>query len=101
MQLQTRSTLLSSVLVATLALSSCAGVRTSEDGTQATAYATSFNVLGLQFPFDDYAHAHSMVPEGATVNTAFAGPRDWTSVVGVLTALLGFSSTQVSYSLPG
>lgn len=78
-----------------LALTACAGTRTS--GDKGTVYATSFNLVGFSIPFDDYVKADSMIPEGADVETILANPRDWTSIAGILTAIFGFSSTQISY----
>ena len=61
-------------------------------------HTTSFNLLGLRIPFDDHEKAWSMIPEGADVHTAVSTPGDWTSIVGALTRILGFSGTQISYS---
>ncbi len=86
-------------LAALLSLSACAGTRTAQDS--GTVYATSLNLFGLQLPFDDYEEARSMVPEGADIETVIANPRDWTSIAGILTSILGFSSTQISYVIEG
>lgn len=86
-------------LASLLALTACAGTRTT--GSHGTTYATAFNLLGLQIPYDDYEKAHEMVPDGADVETVIANPRDWTSIAGILTTIFGFSSTQVSYEIEG
>ncbi|QDU65363.1 hypothetical protein [Engelhardtia mirabilis] len=95
--LRSRSALLALPLALSLALSltACAGTRVA--GEQGTVYATSFNLVGLSIPFNDYDKAQSMVPEGSEIETIIANPRDWTSVIGILTSILGFSSTQISY----
>jgi hypothetical protein len=80
-----------------LALTACAGTRSSGDLT--TAYATSFNLVGLSIPFNDYEKAESMVPENADIETIIANPRDWSSIMGILNSILGFSSTQISWAV--
>ena len=80
---------------ALLLLPSCVGTRSA--GNVTTVTATSFNLLGLQIPFNDYEEANRMVPPGARVETVISQPRDWSSLIGILTSILGFTNTQVSY----
>ena len=61
-------------------------------------HAEAFNIFGYQFPHDDHQKAWDMVPAGAEVITTGTSPSDWTSVVGALTRIFGFSATQVSYT---
>lgn len=75
-------------------LTSCTGIRRS--GDQFTAHAESFNILGLQIPEDDYKAAMKQVPAGADIHTVGASANDWTSVLGGLNKILGFSGTQIS-----
>jgi hypothetical protein len=87
-----------SALSLSLALlaSSCSGLRTT--GNTSTAHAESFNLFGLAIPGDDHEAAMNHVPAGATVHTVYSSPRDWTSVVGVLNSIFGFTATQVTYT---
>ena len=79
-----------------LATTSCMGVRDNARGT--TVNTSSFNILGYQFPHHDYDAAWAEVPQGANVVSATASNNDWTSVRGVLTRILGFSFSQVTYT---
>lgn len=78
-----------------LLATSCAGVRST--GDLHTAHATSFNLLGLSVPANDQEVVWDMVPEDAEVLTALSTPNDWMSIVGLLTRIFGFSSSQVSW----
>jgi|LakMenEpi03Aug12_release.lakeMendotaPanAssembly.Ray.scaffolds.fasta_scaffold2410586_1 hypothetical protein len=82
------------IILALVALSSCTGIRRS--GEQFTAHAEAFNILGLQIPEDDYKSAMKQVPAGAEIHTVNATANDWTSVLGGLNKILGFSFTQIS-----
>lgn len=83
-------------LAAPLILASCAGARSA--GNHHTAHATTFHLFGISIPGDDQEAAWAQVPEGAEVTTATSSPSDWSSIIGVLTNILGFSSTQVSWT---
>lgn len=82
------------IALVVVGLSSCTGIRRS--GDQFTAHAESFNILGLQIPEDDYKAAMKQVPAGADIHTVGASPNDWTSILGGLNKIIGFSGTQVS-----
>ncbi|MFT4539022.1 MAG: hypothetical protein ACI835_001460 [Planctomycetota bacterium] len=75
--------------------SGCVGVRSS--GDQHTVHAEAFHLLGLTIPGDENPKAWAKVPEGAEVITVRSSPSDWTSVVGVLSNLFGFSSTEITW----
>jgi len=81
-----------------LLCSSCSGLRQTE-GTFST-HATSFRILGFAIPGDDGQAAYGLVPEGATITTVQATPVNWTSIIGVLQNILGFSTTQIGGTLP-
>jgi hypothetical protein len=72
------------------------GVRTQDD--QTTVHAESFHLFGLTIPDDDQNMAWEKVPDGVEIRTVSSDPLDWTSVVGVITNILGFTSTQISYT---
>ena len=81
---------------ALLLLASCAGTRST--GGHYTTHAEAFNLLSIPFFGNDYTRAWSKVPEGATVHSVTTTPRDWTSLRGILSPVLGVSSTQISWS---
>ena len=89
-----KSTIAALTLVALA--SSCAGTRTV--GNKHIAHAEAFNIFGFQFPHDDQAAAWDMVPAGAEATTVSTSPRDWTSVIGALSSIFGFTSTQVEWA---
>lgn len=89
-----KSTIAALTLVALA--SSCAGTRTVGDKNM--AHAEAFNFFGLQFPHNDQEAAWNMVPAGAEATTVGTSPRDWTSIVGALSSIFGFTSTQVEWS---
>ena len=76
--------------------SSCAGTRSTGDKNM--AHAEAFNFFGLQFPHDDQEAAWAMVPSGADVHTVGTSPRDWTSFLGALSSIFGFTATQVEWT---
>ena len=87
------------LLLCTVVLSltaSCSGMRKS--GDQYTVHAEAFNIVGFQIPECDYAKANSMIPKGASVHTVSTTSNDWTSVIGVINKIVGFSETQISGS---
>jgi len=63
-----------------------------------TSHAESFNIVGISVPANDYEEAWSQVPEGATVHSVSSSPKDWTSVLGFLNNLMGFTTTQISWT---
>lgn len=79
-----------------LSASACSGMKQS--GTSFTTHAESFNIVGFQLPDGAYQKAHSMVPANAHVHTVTSNPDDWTSALGVLNRIIGFSYTEVSGS---
>ena len=74
---------------------SCVGVR--QTGDHRTAHAEAFHLLGLTIPSDDNAKAWEKVPAGAEIVTVRSSPSDWTSVLGVINNLLGFSTTEITW----
>lgn len=82
------------LLILAASMTACSGIRRS--GDQFTTHAEAFNLLGLQIPEDDYMAAMKHVPAGAEIHTVGASPNDWTSVLGGLGKILGFSQTQIS-----
>ncbi len=89
-----RSTI--SALALLVFASSCAGTRST--GDKHMAHAEAFNFFGLQLPHDDQEAAWGMVPAGADVNTVATSPRDWTSFIGALSSIIGFTATQVEWT---
>ena len=75
---------------------SCAGTRSSADHNM--AHAEAFNFFGLQFPHNDQEAAWDLVPAGADVTTVVSSPRDWTSIVGALSSIIGFGGTQITWT---
>lgn len=61
-------------------------------------HAESFHLFGFTIPEDDQKAAWAEVPEGAEVVTVTSDPLDWTSVVGALNNILGFTTTMISYT---
>jgi len=86
--------LFSSLLLIPL-LGSCVGVRSTDDNY--TVHAETFHLFGLEIPGNDHDAAWAKVPAGAEVHTVRSTPSDWTSVFGILTNILGFSSTEISW----
>ena len=73
---------------------SCSGLR--ETDSTFTAHAESFHILGYAIPGEDNEAAANLVPEGAKIETIRSSPADWTSVIGALNNILGFSYTEIS-----
>ncbi len=73
---------------------SCSGLR--ETDSTFSAHAESFRILGFAIPGEDNAMALELVPEGATIETIHSAPADWTSLLGALNNILGFSYTEIS-----
>ena len=74
---------------------SCVGVRST--GDKHSVHAEAFRFLALTIPGDEQEKEWARVPEGAEVISARSSPSDWTSVVGVLSNLFGFSSTEITW----
>lgn len=83
-----------STLLLLVSLTSCVGLRETDD--HFTAHAETFNLLGLQIPHNDHEAAWGEVPEGAEVETVRSAPSDWSSAVGIMNRILGFSYTEIS-----
>jgi hypothetical protein len=83
-------------LCSVIALSACAGMSEDANGTSFTTHAESFRIIGLSIPHDDKTAAMDLVPAGATITTISSTPADWTSFLGFLNNLIGFSWTSVS-----
>lgn len=81
---------------ALIASTGCAGTRSAEG--HFTAHATSFRLLGFPIPEDDLEAAVDLAedeyPDGEIV-TILSNPADWTSVTGILSQILGFTTTIV------
>lgn len=80
---------------ALVSMAGCSGFQAT-DKTY-TSHAESFNILFLQVPMEDTQNrAVALVPEGATIETIYSTPDDLTSVLGVLTRIIGISHTTVN-----
>ena len=77
-----------------LALSSCAGIRQTDN--QFTAHAESFRIVGFSIPHDDQEAARKLVPNNATITSIHSTSADWTSISGFFGNLLWFHQTSVS-----
>ena len=77
-------------------LASCAGTR--ENGAHVTAHAEAFNVFTIALMGNDYDAAWESVPEGANVISVASSPRDWTSLMGIFSQIMGVTSTQITYA---
>lgn len=77
-----------------LALSSCAGIRQTDN--QFSAHAESFRIVGFSIPHDDQKAAREMVPANATITSVHSTPADWTSISGFFGNLFWFHQTTVS-----
>jgi len=75
----------------------CVGTRQS--GEIATVHAESFHLFGLTIPNRDLDLAWDEVPEGAEIVTVASDPLDWTSAVGILNNLFGFTATQITWKV--
>ena len=85
--------LLPLVLLAGLT-ASCSGLK--ETDSTFTAHAESFRIFGIAIPGEDNQAATELVPEGAEIETIRSTPADWTSVLGALNNIFGFSYTEIS-----
>ena len=86
-------------LVGVVSLSfGCAGVRESNEGF--AAHAEAFRFFTLAIPHDDFEAAWKQVPDGASVTTVASSASDFTSVVGVLNQIFGFTSTHIGGTKP-
>ena len=63
-----------------------------------TSHAESIIIFTMPLLGNDYDSAWSEVPAGATVHSVSTSPKDWTSVMGIMNNIFGFSSTQISWS---
>ncbi len=79
------------LILATTFLGSCAGVQVS--GDTYSAHAEALVVFGYEIPGDELAAAEALVPEGATIETVYSSPDDWTSLWGVMNNILGVHYT--------
>jgi len=83
------------LLGAALLLAGCSGFQATDKTF--TAHAESFNILFLQIPMEDTQNrAMVLVPEGAEIETIYSTPDDLTSVLGVLSRIIGVSHTTVN-----
>jgi len=82
------------IIVSLFIFSACAGYR--ETNRTFSAHAESFRIIGIPIPHDDQLAAESLVPKGAKVTTVKSSPADWTSLLGFVNNLFGFSQTTIS-----
>jgi len=76
----------------------CAGVRTADETY--VAHGTAFHFFGIKLPGDSLEMAEKQVPSNAkTKQTILAGPSDWTSVLGVMNNIFGFSHAKIGGEL--
>ena len=92
-----RKALVSALCLSMFLGTSCKGYR--EANGHFTVHAEAFRLFGLAIPSCDQDAATKLLAEkfpGATIYTQVSTPADWTSVVGVLSNIFGFSSTTIA-----
>jgi len=73
----------------------CSGIRTTDQSF--SAHAENFNFLYLQFPGGDtQERAMALMPKGAKIDTFYSTPHDNTSLLGILSRLIGMEHTTIT-----
>ena len=78
-----------------LLLSGCSGMRTTD--TTFSTHAENFNLLYMQFPGGDtQERAMELLPEGAKIDTLYSTPHDNTSLLGIISRIIGIEHTTIN-----
>lgn len=84
-----------SLIALTISLCACSGMRTTD--TSFSTHAENFNFLYLQIPGGDtHERALAMLPEGAKIDTFYSTPHDNTSLLGVISRIIGIEHTTIT-----
>jgi len=82
-------------LLSLLLIPACSGLQ-ANDGVF-SAHAESLVILGMEIPGDDFAAAHEELAEipNAKITSVYSSPDDWTSLVGIISNILGIHFTTI------